>query len=112
VFGLNHSEFHTGYYAFCREVLETVNFIMNSHGFIFDQEIIRASRASGLPHGGDPGPNALLPRSLFSEFLAKRGIWSENLASAMQVPIALLGNRSQPAVRKSPGPVQQGAKAT
>ncbi len=40
VFGLNHSEFHTGYRAFRRELLETVNFSMNSDGFIFDQEII------------------------------------------------------------------------
>jgi len=39
-FGLNHSEFHTGYRAFRREVLETVNFGMNSDGFVFDQEII------------------------------------------------------------------------
>lgn len=40
VFGLDHSEFHTGYRAFRREVLETVNFGMNSDGFVFDQEII------------------------------------------------------------------------
>jgi glycosyltransferase involved in cell wall biosynthesis len=39
VFGLDHSEFHTGYRAFRREVLETVNFGMNSDGFVFDQEI-------------------------------------------------------------------------
>ena len=40
VFGLSLSEFHTGYRAFRREVLETVNFQMNSDGFVFDQEII------------------------------------------------------------------------
>jgi glycosyltransferase involved in cell wall biosynthesis len=40
VFGLSLSEFHTGYRAFRREVLETVNFTANSDGFIFDQEII------------------------------------------------------------------------
>jgi glycosyltransferase involved in cell wall biosynthesis len=39
-FRLNLSEFHTGYRAFRREVLETVNFAMNSDGFVFDQEII------------------------------------------------------------------------
>ena len=39
-FGLELSEFHTGYRAFSREVLETVNFRMNSDGFVFDQEII------------------------------------------------------------------------
>ena len=40
VFGLSLSEFHTGYRAFRREVLEFINFTMNSDGFIFDQEII------------------------------------------------------------------------
>jgi len=39
-FGLDLSEYHTGYRAFSREVLDTVNFKMNSDGFVFDQEII------------------------------------------------------------------------
>jgi glycosyltransferase involved in cell wall biosynthesis len=45
-FGLRLSEFHTGYRAFHREVLETVNFRMNSDGFVFDQEIIAQAVAS------------------------------------------------------------------
>ena len=40
VFGLNLSEYHTGYRAFRREVLEQVNVEMNSDAFIFDQEIM------------------------------------------------------------------------
>jgi glycosyltransferase involved in cell wall biosynthesis len=40
VFGLRLSEYHTGYRAFRREVLESVNFEMNSDAFIFDQEIM------------------------------------------------------------------------
>jgi glycosyltransferase involved in cell wall biosynthesis len=40
VFGLSLSEYHTGYRAFRREVLETVNFAANSDGFVFDQEIV------------------------------------------------------------------------
>jgi glycosyltransferase involved in cell wall biosynthesis len=45
-FGLRLSEFHTGYRAFHREVLETVNFRMNSDGFVFDQEIIAQAVAT------------------------------------------------------------------
>jgi glycosyltransferase involved in cell wall biosynthesis len=45
-FGLRLSEFHTGYRAFNREVLETVNFRMNSDGFVFDQEIIAQAVAA------------------------------------------------------------------
>jgi glycosyltransferase involved in cell wall biosynthesis len=40
VFGLNLSEYHTGYRAFRREALESVNLSMNSDNFIFDQEIL------------------------------------------------------------------------
>jgi len=47
-FGLRLSEFHTGYRAFSREVLETVNFTMNSDGFIFDQDIIAQAVAAGF----------------------------------------------------------------
>lgn len=39
-FGLQLSEYHTGYRAFSKQVLETINFQMNSDGFIFDQEVI------------------------------------------------------------------------
>jgi glycosyltransferase involved in cell wall biosynthesis len=47
-FRLHHSEYHTGYRAFHRSVLETVNFAMNSDGFVFDQDIIAQAVASGF----------------------------------------------------------------
>ena len=47
-FGLHHSEYHTGYRAFDRTLLETVNFSMNSDKFIFDQEIIAQAVAAGF----------------------------------------------------------------
>ena len=40
VFGLRLSEYHTGYRAFRREALESVNLEMNSDKLIFDQEIV------------------------------------------------------------------------
>jgi len=45
-FGLDLSEFHTGYRAFNRAVLETVNCRMNADGFVFDQEIIAQAVAA------------------------------------------------------------------
>lgn len=38
--GTNYSEFHTGYRAYRREVLESIPFEVNSNGFVFDNEII------------------------------------------------------------------------
>jgi glycosyltransferase involved in cell wall biosynthesis len=40
VFGLKLAEYHTGYRAYTREVLEAVNVEMNSDKFVFDQEIV------------------------------------------------------------------------
>jgi glycosyltransferase involved in cell wall biosynthesis len=40
VFNLNLSEFHTGYRAYSRDVLERINFLANDDGFIFDQQIV------------------------------------------------------------------------
>jgi glycosyltransferase involved in cell wall biosynthesis len=40
IFDLRLSEYHTGYRAYRREVLETVNFALNADTFIFDQEIV------------------------------------------------------------------------
>jgi glycosyltransferase involved in cell wall biosynthesis len=39
-YGMKLAEYHTGYRAFRRDVLEAVNFQMNSDNFIFDQEIL------------------------------------------------------------------------
>jgi glycosyltransferase involved in cell wall biosynthesis len=40
VFGLELSEYHTGFRAFRRDFLEGTPFLLNSNDFIFDQEII------------------------------------------------------------------------
>jgi glycosyltransferase involved in cell wall biosynthesis len=55
-FGLHHSEYHTGYRAFSRAVLEAVNFGMNSDGFVFDQEIIAQTVACNFRIGEIPVP--------------------------------------------------------
>jgi len=46
-FGLNLSEYHTGYRAFRKEILESVNYTINSDGFIFDQEIVAQCVSAG-----------------------------------------------------------------
>jgi len=40
VLGTRLSEFHTGYRAFSRRALESVNFMLNSDNFLFDNEIL------------------------------------------------------------------------
>ena len=48
IFGLRLSEYHTGYRAYDRRVLEAVTFILNSDKFVFDQEIIAQIVSAGF----------------------------------------------------------------
>ncbi|OLD37473.1 MAG: glycosyl transferase family 2, partial [Candidatus Rokubacteria bacterium 13_1_40CM_2_68_8] len=70
VFGLSLSEYHTGYRAFRREVLETVNFRANSDGFVFDQEIIAQVVAAGFRIAEISVPTRYFPEASSASFLA------------------------------------------
>jgi glycosyltransferase involved in cell wall biosynthesis len=70
VFGLQLSEYHTGYRAFRREVLETVNFTVNSDGFVFDQEIIAQTVAARFRIAEIAVPTRYFPEASSAGFLA------------------------------------------
>ena len=70
VFGLHLSEYHTGYRAFRREVLEMVNYAANSDAFIFDQEIIAQAVASGFRIGEIAVPTRYFKEASQASFLA------------------------------------------
>ena len=69
-FGLRLSEYHTGYRAFRRDVLETVNFRRNSDGFIFDQEIVAQVVAAGFSIGEIAVPTRYFPEASSASFTA------------------------------------------
>ncbi|MBI4562600.1 MAG: glycosyltransferase family 2 protein, partial [Candidatus Rokubacteria bacterium] len=69
VFALSLSEFHTGYRAFRREVLETVSFAMNSDGFVFDQEIIAQAVAARFRIGEIAVPARYFPDASSASFV-------------------------------------------
>jgi glycosyltransferase involved in cell wall biosynthesis len=70
VFGLHLSEYHTGYRAYRREVLETVNFLANSDKFIFDQEIVAQFVAGGYRIGDVHVPTRYFPEASSASFVA------------------------------------------
>jgi len=70
VFRLGLSEYHTGYRAFRRDVLETVNFSANSDGFVFDQEIIAQSVAARFRIAEIAVPTRYFPEASSASFLA------------------------------------------
>ena len=70
VFGLHLSEYHTGYRAFRREVLEAVNFRANNDGFVFDQEIIAQVVAAGFRIEEIAVPTRYFPEASSASFAA------------------------------------------
>src|SRR5512136_1681178 len=69
-FGLHLSEFHTGYRAYRREVLESVNIRANSDNFVFDQEIVAQVVASGYRIAEIPVPVRYFPEASSAGFFA------------------------------------------
>lgn len=70
VFGLSLSEYHTGYRAFARHVLEAVNFTANSDSFVFDQEIIAQAVAANFRIGEIPVPTRYFAEASSASFVA------------------------------------------
>jgi glycosyltransferase involved in cell wall biosynthesis len=69
-FRLSLSEYHTGYRAFSRQVLETVNFQNNSDDFIFDQEVIAQIVESEFRIAEVPVPTRYFPEASSASFVA------------------------------------------
>src|ERR671939_1491155 len=55
-FGLRLSEYHTGFRAYSRRLLETLPFLLNSDNFVFDQEIMAQAVCHGFRVGEIPVP--------------------------------------------------------
>lgn len=70
VFGLHLSEYHTGYRAYRREVIEVVNFLMNSDEFVFDQEILAQIVEAQFRIHEVPVPTRYFPEASSAGFLA------------------------------------------
>jgi glycosyltransferase involved in cell wall biosynthesis len=70
IFGLNLSEFHTGYRAYRREVLEAIDFRANSDQFIFDQEIVAQIVGGGFRITEIPVPVRYFPEASSAGFVA------------------------------------------
>jgi glycosyltransferase involved in cell wall biosynthesis len=67
-FGLRLSEYHTGYRAFRRETLESVNLETNSDKFIFDQEILAQVVALGMRITEVPVPTRYFAQASSASF--------------------------------------------
>lgn len=69
VLGLSLSEYHTGFRAYSRKVLEKVDFEKFSNDFVFDQEIIIAAAVGGFRIGEIAVPVRYFPEASSINFL-------------------------------------------
>ena len=67
--GIKLSEYHTGYRAYRREALESVNLETNSDAFIFDQEIVAQFVALKLRIAEIPVPTRYFPQASSASFV-------------------------------------------
>lgn len=69
VLGLNLSEYHTGFRAFRKEVLQKVPFKRFSNDFVFDQQILISAHALGFTIGEIPVPVRYFPEASSINFI-------------------------------------------
>lgn len=67
--GLKLSEYHTGYRAYSRQVLEGVPFALNSDKFVFDQEILVQASHLGFSIKEVPVPTKYFPEASKASFV-------------------------------------------
>lgn len=68
--GQRLSEYHTGYRAFSRRVLEEVPFLLNSDNFVFDQEMLVQAIHLGFRITEVPVPTRYFPEASSASFRA------------------------------------------
>jgi glycosyltransferase involved in cell wall biosynthesis len=67
--GLNLSEYHTGYRAYSRHVLEEIPFSLNSDKFVFDQEMLVQARHLDFVIKEVPVPTKYFPEASNASFV-------------------------------------------
>ena len=70
ILGLNLAEYHTGYRAFSRKVLEELPFLLNSDKFVFDQEMLVQAVHRGFRIKEVPVPTRYFPEASSASFRA------------------------------------------
>jgi glycosyltransferase involved in cell wall biosynthesis len=70
VLGWNLSEYHTGYRAYSRQVLEELPFLLNSDKFVFDQEILVQAAERRFRIKEVPVPTKYFPEASSANFVA------------------------------------------
>ncbi len=74
--GVKLSEYHTGFRAFSRELLETLPLLENSDDFVFDNQMIAQAVMFGFRHRRNLVPDQVFRRGFIHQLQAKRRVWA------------------------------------
>lgn len=96
VFGFNLAEYHTGFRAFHRRVLEAANLDACSNNFIFDQQIIAQARVHDFKVGAVPVPTYYGPESSSISLASSARYAAQTVFVLSQYVMFKMGWRSQP----------------
>ena len=104
--GVKLSEYHTGFRAFSRELLETLPLLENSDDFVFDNQMIAQAVMFGFSIGEISCPTKYFRRGLVNQFQAQREVWTRRAGDDGEFRRAQAGHHPCAAFRR------QGAKVT
>ena len=103
VTGAKLSEYHTGYRAFSRQVLETLPLEENSDDFVFDAQMLAQCHLLRVPGGRGQLPDPLRRRLVVDQLRSQREVRPGRAGGHGEVPRRQARPRPFPDLR-SPGP--------
>lgn len=95
------SEYHTGYRAFSREVLETLPLVENSDDFVFDNQILAQGVFFGFRIGEISCPTKYFPEASSIGFMRSVTYGLGVLKTAVQCRLQMMGYKEYPIFNKN-----------
>ncbi len=109
--GQNAGDLHTGFRAYAREVLETINYHSNSDDFVFDSEFLAQSVYHGFRIGDVPIPTRYFDEASSINFRRSTKYGIQTVLVMLKYKLAQWGLVSSPLFKKSLRVVKREAAA-
>ncbi len=100
--GQNAGDLHTGFRAYAREVLETINYHSNSDDFVFDSEFLAQSVFHGFRIGDVPIPTRYFDEASSINFRRSTKYGIQTVLVMLKFKLAQWGLVRSPLFKKSP----------
>jgi glycosyltransferase involved in cell wall biosynthesis len=103
--GQNLGDFHSGYRAYTREVLETVNYQANSDDFVFDTEFLAQAAYHGFRIGDVPIPTRYFDEASSINFRRSSKYGLQTIGVMFKFHLQRLGLLHSPLFERAAGPI-------